>query len=206
MCNDYERYIEWEKYCAAMAAAELGMPAGENAGELTSAADVRVNDIAPIMRAAGNVVDLVLMKWGFPPARAGGAPVFNFRSDGRRFGNSNRCLIPASAFFEFTGAKSPKSKWRFTLRTTPVFAIAGLWREAAGEAAFTMLTVNPGPDIEPFHDRQVVALPPERWGDWLYLRGPEQDILQALPADSLAVELARQGCEPVGNELQRYVH
>jgi hypothetical protein len=27
MCNDYERYIEWERYSAAMAAADIGMPA-----------------------------------------------------------------------------------------------------------------------------------------------------------------------------------
>jgi hypothetical protein len=41
------------------------------------------------------------MTFAFPPARPGGAPVFNFRSEGRHFANSNRCLVPASAFFEF---------------------------------------------------------------------------------------------------------
>jgi putative SOS response-associated peptidase YedK len=129
--------------------------------------------------------------------------VFNFRSDGRRLGASKRCLVPASAFFEFTGSKSPKSKWRFA--ASPVFAIAGLWREAAGEDSFTMLTVEPGPDIQPFHDRQVVALPPDQWSDWLHLRRPEPAILKGLPAGSLAIELARQGCEPIENELQRFL-
>jgi hypothetical protein len=41
--------------------------------------------------------------------RPGGAPGFNFRSEGRHFADSNRCLIPASAFFEFTGKKCPKA-------------------------------------------------------------------------------------------------
>jgi hypothetical protein len=45
-----------------------------------------------------------------PPARPGGAPIFNFPSEGRHFGNSNRCLIPASAFFEFTGKKYPEGQ------------------------------------------------------------------------------------------------
>jgi putative SOS response-associated peptidase YedK len=44
----------------------------------------------------------------FPPSlrrRGKGAPVINFRSEGRRF-PKGRCLIPASHFFEFTGSKS----------------------------------------------------------------------------------------------------
>lgn len=49
------------------------------------------------------------MNFSFPPSGRGG-PVFNFKSEGRRFDKSNRCLISASAFFEFTGKKYPKAK------------------------------------------------------------------------------------------------
>lgn len=159
MCNDYERHIEWKTFCETMAMAQLGMPADANPQQLRAAEDVRVNDMAPIMRTHGNVVELAPLRWGFAPPRAGAAPVFNFKSEGRSFAKSNRCLIPASAFFEFTGAKSPKTKWRFALRNSPILAIAGLWREDAktGEA-FTMLTTAPGPDVEPFHDREVVVV------------------------------------------------
>ncbi|MEA2885000.1 MAG: hypothetical protein QOH32_4256 [Bradyrhizobium sp.] len=58
------------------------------------------------------------MNFGFPPTGRGG-PVFNFKSEGRSFDNSNRCLIPASAFFEFTGKKYPKAKHRLALRGAP---------------------------------------------------------------------------------------
>jgi putative SOS response-associated peptidase YedK len=77
------------------------------------------------------------------------------RSEGRHFANSSRCLIPASAFFEFTGKKYPKAKHRFALRGSPITAIAGLWREAQGNhpPSFTMLTTAPGPDIAPYHNR-----------------------------------------------------
>jgi hypothetical protein len=51
-----------------------------------------------------------VVTFAFPPARPGGAPVLNFRSEGRHFANSRCCLIPASAFFEFTGRKYPKAK------------------------------------------------------------------------------------------------
>ena len=186
-----------------MAAAQLGMPANASAAQLPCAADTRVGDTAPIVRAAGNVVELAPMRWGFAPARPRGPPVFNFRSEGRSFAKSNRCLIPASAFFEFTGTWTPKSKWRFELKGAPMLAIAGLWREGAGEEppAFTMLTTAPGPDVEPFHDRQVVVLPVHDWASWLYLERAEAELLKPLPAGSLTVTLERKGREEPDAEL-----
>ena len=203
MCNDFARQIEWEAYCRAIAAAELGLPATAHAAQLPPAADVRVNDTTPIMRAAGNTVELAPMQWGFAPARPNGPPVFNFRSEGRSFAKSNRCLVPASAFFEFTGTKTPKTKWRFALADQPMLAIAGLWREGEGGDVprFTMLTTEPGPDVRAFHDRQVAVLPPHAWGSWLYLEKPEAEILRPLPAGSLQVSLARAGKEPPPDEL-----
>jgi putative SOS response-associated peptidase YedK len=102
------------------------------------------------------------MRFGFPPSNPRFGPVFNFRSEGRRFDKSNRCLVPASAFFEFTGKKYPKAKHRFALAAAPFMAIAGLWREGQGNQppSFTMLTTAPGPDVAPYHDRQVAVLRP----------------------------------------------
>ena len=98
--------------------------------ELPQADDVRIGDTGPVIRAAGNGVEIVMMKFGWPPPRPKAGPVFNFKSDNRHFERSRRCLILMSGFFEFTGAKYPKAKHRFTLRDSPVMAIAGLWSEA----------------------------------------------------------------------------
>jgi len=76
---------------------------------------IRIANLAPVMRASGNLIELKEIGVSFPPAGPRGGPVFNFRSEGRHFENSNRCLIPASALFEITGKKSPKVKHRFTL-------------------------------------------------------------------------------------------
>jgi putative SOS response-associated peptidase YedK len=126
-----------------------------------------------------------------------GGPVFSFRSEGRHFDKSNRCLIPASAFFEFTGKKYPKAKHRFTLKGGPFLAVAGLWRDGKAEAppAFTMLTTSPSPDVEPYHSRQVVVLPPEDWAAWIYLTKPEKDLLRPLPEGSLDVRTVREGSD-----------
>jgi putative SOS response-associated peptidase YedK len=56
---------------------------------------------------------------------------------------------------------------------------------------FTMLTMEPGPDIAPYHNRQIVILPRAQWADWL---GPAeaQPKLEPLPAGSLKVEQLRR--------------
>jgi putative SOS response-associated peptidase YedK len=196
MCNDYEQHIRWAEYCAMMQRAALEIPERQGKSDLPQADDIKINDIGPVMRAAGNLIELVPMNFSFPPSGRGG-PVFNFKSEGRHFDKSNRCLIPASAFFEFTGKKYPKTKHRFTLNGASWLAIAGLWRDGKGNAppAFTMLTTSPGPDVEPYHSRQVVVLPPENWAAWIYLTKPEGELLRPLPAGSLKVETVRKGSD-----------
>ncbi|MBP2157835.1 MULTISPECIES: SOS response-associated peptidase [Asticcacaulis] len=199
MCNDYEQHVRWQAYMQALHALDIGTPSHQSERDLPQADDIRIGSMGPVMRQAGNGVELAQMTFGFPPKGRGG-PVFNFRSEGRHFGDSQRCLIPASAFFEFTGTKYPKAKHRFTLNDAPFLCIAGLWREGEGNkpSSFTMLTTEPGPDIKPYHNRQIVVLRPESWMDWLYLSKPEDALLRPLPQGSLSVETVRKGSdEPV---------
>ncbi len=85
------------------------------------------------------------------------------RSDGREF-SRDRCLVMVDGFYEFTTPSDPKQKrkdcWLFQ-PTEGDIAIAGIIRNKpdVGEA-FTMLTVPPGPDIAPYHNRGVALLEP----------------------------------------------
>ena len=196
MCNDYEQHIRWAEYCDLMQQLQLGIPTHQNERDLPRADDIRVNDLAPVMRASGERIELLQMNFGLPPTGRGG-PVFNFRSEGRRFSESKRCLIPATAFFEFTGKKYPKAKHRFSLKGAPFMAIAGIWREGEGNhpPAFAMLTTAPGPDVEPYHDRQVAVLQPESWAAWIYMTRSEAELLRPLSDGSLKVETVRTGSD-----------
>lgn len=180
MCNAYEQHVRWVEYCQMMQALELEIPTQQTELDLPQADDIRINDMGPVMRAAGDMIELVQMNFSFPPSGPRGGPVFNFRSEGRDFADSKRCLIPASGFYEFTGKKYPKTKHRFSLIGAPFMAIAGLWREAQGNhpASFTMLTTSSGPDVAPYHDRQVVVLQPDNWADWLRLTKPQGELLK----------------------------
>lgn len=152
--------------------------------------EIAITDPGPIVRAGSDGLDLVVRRWSWPGPTGG--PVHNFRSEGREFG-SGRCLILADGFFEFTAQADPKAKrkhkWLFTLSGQPFFAIAGLWRSdpKVGEA-FTMLTTEPGEDVRPYHNRQVVVLPPDDFARWLDPAVPGREVLKPLPSGSLSVE------------------
>ena len=196
MCNDYEQHIAWAEYQKALALLDMKIPAHQGEADLPQADDIRISDLGPVMRAAGDEVELSQMAFGLPPKGKGG-PVFNFRSEGRSFADSRRCLIPTSAFFEFTGKKYPKTKHRFALAGSAITAVAGLWREGVGNQppAFAMLTTAPGPDVAPYHDRQVAVLKPEDWAHWLNLTKSEGELLRPLPAGALSVATVRPGSD-----------
>lgn len=56
-----------------------------------------------------------------------------------------------------------------------------------------MLTTAPGPDVAPYHNRQVVVLRPEDWSAWIHLTKTEAELLRPLPGGSLEAATVREG-------------
>src|SRR5437764_8500238 len=193
MCNDFGNKLPYRDYLAAFSQSRIPVKWPKAAPNLEPRNDIWPTDRAPVIRRLEDGTnDFAELRWGFPPARPKGPPVINFRSEGRRF-PVGRCLVPASHFYEFTGAKSPKTKWKFTKAGEDWFCFAGLWRpvpDGSGEA-FTMLTTEPGADVAPIHDRQVIVLDRADWLAWLDLSRPESELLRPLPAGALTVEQVR---------------
>jgi putative SOS response-associated peptidase YedK len=193
MCNDYGNHIPYSDYLAAFSQTRIPVRWPTAAPNLEPRDDIWPTDRGPVIRRLEDGTnEFAELRWGFPPARPKGAPIINFRSEGRRF-PIGRCLVPASHFFEFTGPKSPKTKWKFTKSDEEWFCFAGLWRpmpDGSGEA-FTILTAEPGPDVAPIHNRQAVVLDRSDWLAWLDLTRSEWELLRPLPAGSLVVEQIR---------------
>jgi putative SOS response-associated peptidase YedK len=154
--------------------------------------DAHITDRAPVVRWNLDHAELVERRWSWPAP--GGKPVFNMRSDGRNF-PKDRCLVPMDGFYEYTKPDDPKQKtkdrWLFTPADGGELAIVGLLRPGTevGEA-FTMLTVPPGPDIAPYHNRQIALLRPDQWRSWLDGSTRSTDLLRPAPAGSLMVARA----------------
>jgi putative SOS response-associated peptidase YedK len=105
-----------------------------------------------------------------------------------------RCLVPATHFFEWTGPKGDKTMWRFSKVGAEIFCFPGLWDRCETSdgvvESFTIVTCAPGPDCEPYHNRQPVVLEPEHWAAWLDLSGDPAPILRAGAAETIAIERA----------------
>ncbi len=193
MCNLYSNKVAPD--AIALAFEQLRIPLGfpEGMPNAEPRDEIRITDRAPIVRWTQGA-ELVQRRWSWPGP--GGKPVYNFRSDGREFGNSERggrCLIATDGFYEFTTPTEPrpdkrKDRWLFTMKGRDWFCIAGLWRSGDWGEAFTMLTAEPGPDVAPYHHRQVAVLPRQSWGAWLDGSGPATELRGPGPGGSLEVE------------------
>ena len=154
--------------------------------------DIHITDPGPIVRMGSAGPEMVVRRWSWPAPN--GKPVYNLKSDGRNFPR-DRCLVIADGFYEYTVPEDPKQKrkdrWLFTPADGGLLGIAGLVRAnpQVGEA-YTMLTAEPGPDVSPYHRRQIVLLPPERWFDWLDPSMPSSDLTRPSEAGYLQVERA----------------
>jgi putative SOS response-associated peptidase YedK len=194
VCNLYTQSKSVDEVARLFRDLQMPLSFPEGAPNL-SARDIAITDPGPIVRAASNAsgaYELVVRRWSWPAPN--GKPVYNFRSDGRGF-PSGRCLVIADGFYEFTKPTDPKQKlknrWLFTFPDGEMLGIAGLVRTVPDiGAAFTMLTTEPGPDVAPYHNRQVAVLPPADWKAWLDHSVPEREILRPLPTGTLNVQLS----------------
>lgn len=193
MCNLYSQRKSVEEVRAIFSAARMPLVFPEGIPNLRPT-NIHITDPAPIVRASENeegAYELIVRRWSWPGA--GAKPVFNFRSEGRKF-SASRCLIIADGFYEYTAAsderKRRKDCWLFEDSNGSMLGIAGLIRSArqTGEA-FTMLTTAPGPDVAPYHSRQIAILPLARWKQWLD-GASAADLLKPTPENSLSVQRA----------------
>lgn len=202
MCNEAYRRSQIGQVAQDWGQTRLPLRFPEGIPNFAPLDRIRITDRVEIIRRAADTPDeaeMVTRRWSWPAPS--GKPVYNFRSDGRTIAPAQRCLIPVDGFFEFTdppptdrpaGKRPPKRKWEFTLAGADWFAIAGIWRATAdvGEA-WSMLTCPPGPDMAPYHDRQVVVLSLADCARWLDPTVPAAALCAPLPAGSLAVRQVR---------------
>jgi putative SOS response-associated peptidase YedK len=195
MCNEHRRTVELGRISDAFAQLRIPLRFPEGAPNLAALESIKITDPAAIVRARGDGFELVQRRWSWPGP--GGKPVFNYRGEGRAFGNtqtSGRCLIVADGFYEYTAPEDGgrrKTRWLFTRAGEDLFGIAGLWRTdpKVGEAC-TMLTVAPGADVAPYHNRQVAVIGRADWRRWLDASAPAEALLKPSPPGTFDVQRA----------------
>jgi putative SOS response-associated peptidase YedK len=192
MCNEFSQ-TKITDVIAALGAGpfpEFGWRDGMIPNLPEDAPPIRIRDKAVVVRLQDGVLEGAMTPWAWPSPK--GAPVFNFRSEGRDFSHNDRVLIPADAFYEYTAPQAKgvklKDRHRFTMAGEPWFWIAGLVKEGC----FTLLTTEPGPDVAPYHDRQIVTFAPAVGLDWLTLSRPMADMLRPPPGGTFTAQTVRK--------------
>ncbi len=192
MCNEFQRHKELTAAIEEFDRRSLPLFKWQDGlvPNLGAQPSIKIRDSAVIVRLAGGELVGSTATWAWPGPN--GAPVFNFRSEARDFSHNDRVLILADGFFEYTQPQAPKVKLKdrhlFTRADSDWFWIAGIVKEGC----FTMLTTSPGPDIAPYHDRQIVTFAPEAGMDWLKLARSPADLLGPSPGGTLTARTLRK--------------
>jgi len=102
----------------------------------------------------------------------------------------NRCLIPASGYFEWHTVGKAKQPYYFTPRNGSALTFAGLWEEWKDRinnetiTSCTMVITARNSFVRAIHDRMPVILEPQNFGSWL--SGEEgTELLRPAPEDAL---------------------
>jgi putative SOS response-associated peptidase YedK len=159
--------------------------------------------IVPVVTLKDDQYNFVNQFWGIIPKWNPKQLLTNTRSDKVFDGYARepfmyrRCLLPASAFYEFAGVKGSKYPVKFFLNEGEPFCFAGIWEksEINGQMLPTcsMLTTEPNSLINEFHNRMPVIVHPNHYQR--YLTTPSEgavtleELLEPFPADSMRGEL-----------------
>ncbi len=199
MCNLYQL-----RKSAAEVAAHFGVdsPVQSNAGE-----EVYPGYPGMVVREEAGARVLQSMVWGFPLRLKGMSPSakpkpVNNIADltkpmwvGLARKPEWRCLIPLTGFAEAEGAKGSKTRTWFSVKGSPLFAWAGLWRDSAEWGpVYSGVMTDCNEAIRPVHDRMPVLLHRDDHDRWLH--GSFDDILgfqaRCFPDDLIVTERTRE--------------
>jgi putative SOS response-associated peptidase YedK len=128
-----------------------------------------------------------------------------FRSAFKR----NRCLLPASGYYEWHTVGKEKQPYYFTRRDGAVMTLAGLWDEWRNPEtnellhSCTMIIGEPNRFVAEVHDRMPIVLEPAQFGPWLtgqagleILKSTAEEVLDKHPV-SKRVNSSRASDEDV---------
>ncbi len=89
-----------------------------------------------------------------------------------------RCLVPASGFYEWKKTADEKIPYYFHLPGANYFSFAGLYNEWRDKKTYTIITTSPSPLMKPIHNRMPVILTKEEEKQWLNPDETEVDKLK----------------------------
>lgn len=156
--------------------------------------------------------EMKIAKWGLIPFWAKGdkiaARLANARSETidvkpsfKKAFRTQRCLVPASGFYEWEKVDGPNLPYLVTVKNEPIFSFAGIYDYWINEKkeqimTYSVLTTEPNSEIKKIHDRMPVVLPREDEDKWLEPDFPTDELKKLLrPISDKETEMYRVSTE-----------
>lgn len=176
--------------------------------------------IIAIRQPEKNRRESALLRWGLIPRWAKeekiGYKMINARAETlfekasfKGAARSRRCLIPVSGFFEWKKEASGKQPYFIRLKTSDLFAVAGIWESwqnpGTGETINTcaIITTAANDAVSALHDRMPVIVSPERFDLWLDAGINDSGLLQPVMKPYDGNDMV---CYPVGKAVNSTQH
>ncbi|MFA5828696.1 MAG: SOS response-associated peptidase [Candidatus Shapirobacteria bacterium] len=183
-------------------------PKDEGGLDLQANFNVSPGQFMPIITSGERGNHFSLMRWGLVPSWAKdskiGFRMINARADTvsvkpsyRSAFRRQRCLVPASGFYEWETKNKKKTPFYYTLKDQPLLAFAGLWEEWTDPngvklQTYTIITTDSNQLISPIHDRMPVILKPQSEKTWLDDKTSPDSLLALLKPFSPSSMLSTQ--------------
>lgn len=165
------------------------------------------DQLAPVVGTSKEGVrEMVMMRWGFPPAGGGTRPVTNVRNLDSNYWRGwleqprFRCVVPVTSFVEYTDTSPKVAHWFGLGDDRPLFCFAGIWRPWTGVRAkedgthllFSILTTDANDLVRPVHAKAMPVMLVENEID-TWLEGSTEDALalaRPFPAERMKIVLS----------------
>lgn len=162
----------------------------------------------PIVKNGAKQVDFC--RWGFIPAWAkadmqntDGLPLahINARLESlhekptfKTAFQKQRCLIPASGYYEWRTIANRKQPYFIYLKEEPLFAFAGIWstwRAPDGQeiATCAIITIEAPDFLQKIHQRMPAIISPRHYKNWLSQSGKENPQTMLISLEESRVDL-----------------
>lgn len=166
--------------------------------ELEEREEIFPTNVSPVILPNAK---LAFLTWGFMPSFSK-RPLINARAETvlekptfRKAFKTNRCLVPATSFFEWKTVDGKKEKRRISVKNQPIFSIAGICdffidKNGQEKLMYSILTTDANEQMKEIHDRMPVILRPEDEAAYLnHEKNPSQiqSLLKATSQELLIV-------------------
>lgn len=178
MCGRYYIDIDNEEFKKILEEAQRNIYENYKTGEIFP------TNIAPIYIEDDNKMKPLLAKWGFPKWDGKGiiinarAETLNEKQMFKRLISSNRCIVPASYYFEWKQEEQSKDKYKINKPGSNIY-MAGLYNiitdtnnqlslfDEKIDIYYTIITRNSNDSVSHIHSRMPLIFNIEEINKWL---------------------------------------